>query len=129
MIASRYVIDVHNASSASVMATTVAKHLGTLGFGRGTVDNEPATDESVVRYTGSDGAAARAVAAQLGGIATESDGDVVPGHLTVVIGSDFDPSVVRAPPEAGGTTTATAAPTSAPPAGGPITAAGVPCID
>ncbi len=129
VIASRYVIDVRNASSASGLATTVAQHLGTLGFGRGTVDNEPATDESVVRYTGSDGAAASAVAAQLGGIATESNGDVVPGHLTVVIGSDFDPSVVPAPAKPASTATTTAAPTSVPPAGGPITAAGVPCID
>lgn len=126
VIASRYVIDVRNASSASGLATSVAKHLSTLGFGRGTVDNEPASDESVVRYTGSDGAAASAVAAQLGGIATHSDGDVVPGHLTVVIGSDFDPSVIppTATPGAPATTTA-----AAPPAGGPITAAGVPCID
>jgi LCP family protein required for cell wall assembly len=126
VIASRYVIDVRNASSSVGLATAVAKHLGTLGFGRGIVGNEPAGDESVVRYTGSDGAAASAVAAQLGGIATESDGEVVPGHLMVVIGSDFDPSVI--PPTATpGAPPTTAAP--APPTGGPITAAGAPCID
>lgn len=129
VIASRYVIDVRNASSASGLAGTVATHLSTLGFGRGPVDNEPAVDRSVVRYTGSDGAAARAVAAQLGGIAAESDGDVVPGHLTVVVGTDFDPAVVAAPAKAGAPAT-TAAPAPAPaPASGPITAAGMPCID
>lgn len=126
VIASRYVIDVRNASSASGLAGAVAKHLSTLGFGSGTVDNEPATDQSVVRYTGSDGAAAQAVAAQLGGIATESDSAVVPGHLTVVIGSDFDASVIPPTATPGAPTTAAA---PAPPAGGPITAAGVPCID
>jgi hypothetical protein len=118
VIASRYVIDVRNASSAPGMAAAVANHLGTLGFGRGAVRNAPATGESVVRYTGSDGAAARAVAAQLGGIATESDGDVLPGYLTVVIGSDFDPSAIAPTPTP---------PPTPPPT--PITAAGVPCID
>ncbi|MCW2717809.1 MAG: cell envelope-related transcriptional attenuator [Pseudonocardia sp.] len=128
VIASRYVVDVRNGSSASGMAGTVATHLGKLGFGRGTVDNDIATTQSVVRYTGSDGDAAKAVADQLGGIAVESVGsdEVTPGHLLVVIGADFAPSVVAATTQAAAPTTTT---TPAPPAGGPITAAGVPCID
>jgi LCP family protein required for cell wall assembly len=126
VIASRYVLDVRNGSATAGLAGTVATHLGRLGFGRGIVDNEAATAESVVRYTGSDGEAARAVADQLGGIAVDSTDEVTPGHLLVVIGSDFDPSVVPAPAKPGPappTTTLSPAPGTA------ITAAGVPCID
>lgn len=129
VIASRYVVDVRNGSSKVGLAGAVADHVTTLGFGNGTVANGAATDGSVVRYTGADSAAARALADQLGGIATDSVDDVTPGHLQVVIGADFDPSVVPVPPKAGASTT-TQAPTSAPARPtGPITAAGVPCID
>jgi LCP family protein required for cell wall assembly len=117
VIASRYVVDVRNGSATAGLAGTVATALGRLGFGRGTVDNEDATSESVVRYTGSDGEAARAVAAQLGGT-----DEVTPGHLLVVIGSDFDTSVIPASTKPG------PAPTTPAP-GAAITAAGVPCID
>ncbi len=125
VIASRYVVDVRNGSSTAGLAGTVATQLGRLGFGRGTVDNADATARSVVRYTGSDGGAARGVAAQLGGIAVDSTDEVTPGHLLVVIGSDFDPSVVPAPTKPG----PAPAPTLSPAPGAAITAAGVPCID
>ncbi len=125
VIASRYVVDVRNGSATAGLAGTVATALGRLGFGRGIVDNEDATSESVVRYTGSDGAAARAVAAQLGGMAVDSTDEVTPGHLLVVLGSDFDTSVVPAPAKPG---PAPATP-PAPAPGATITAAGVPCID
>jgi LCP family protein required for cell wall assembly len=125
VIASRYVVDVRNGSSTAGLAGTVAVHLGRLGFGRGIVDNADDTAESVVRYTGSDGAAARAVAAQLGGIAVDSTDEVTPGHLLVVIGADFDPSVVPAPAKPGPAPTTTLSPAP----GAAITATGVPCID
>lgn len=123
LVASRYVVDVRNGSHMGGMASSVAEHLRDLGFARGIVDNAEATDTSVVRYTGPDGDAARAVAEQLGGIDVESDGTVARGHLNVVLGADFDPAVVPAP--AGQTPT----PTPGPKPTDPITAAGVPCID
>jgi hypothetical protein len=125
LIASRYVVDVQNGSALGGMAASVADHLRGLGFARGIVDNTEATDTSVVRYTGPDAEAARAVADQLGDISTEHDGSVARGHLNVVLGADFDPAVVPAqasePPAP--TTNAEPEPTE------PITASGVPCID
>jgi LCP family protein required for cell wall assembly len=125
LIASRYVVDVRNGSELGGMAASVADHLRGLGFARGIVDNTAATDTSVVRYTGPDGDAARAVAEQLGDIGTEHDGSVARGHLNVVLGADFDPAVLPTP------ATETPAPTTtaAPEPTGPITASGVPCID
>jgi LCP family protein required for cell wall assembly len=123
LIASRYVVDVRNGSELGGMAASVADHLRGLGFGRGIVDNTDATDTSVVRYTGPDADAARAVAQQLGDIGTERDGSVARGHLKVVLGADFDPAVVPAKESAAPTTKAEPEPTE------PITASGVPCID
>ncbi len=123
LIASRYVVDVRNGSELGGMAASVADHLRHLGFARGAVANTAATDTSVVRYTGPDGDAAQAVAEQLGDIGTERDGSVARGHLNVVLGADFDPSVVPAPTAAAPTTTSEPEPTE------PITASGVPCID
>ena len=94
------------------------------GFLRGTLDNTEPTAESVVRYTGSDGTAADELAAHLGGIATESvDDGVSPGHLLVVLGQDFDRSLVPA------ATPAATTPPPAPSLDAPITADGVRCVD
>ncbi|MCX6464281.1 MAG: LCP family protein [Pseudonocardiales bacterium] len=123
VIASRYVVDVRNGSDVSGLAADVSRHLTGLGFTGGTVDNAEPAERSVVRYTGPDGDAAEDAAAQLGGIAVESDPTVPQGHLLVVLGSDFDAGVLPAPaPEPG----PGAGP---PPVDAPITAAGVPCID
>ncbi|WP_300011433.1 LCP family protein [Pseudonocardia sp.] len=125
VIASRYIVDVRNGSEAGGLAGDVATHLASLGFDRGTVDNTDPAQESVVRYTGPDGDAARSVAEQLGGLPVRGDDTVTRGHLLVVLGADFDPSVLPAPaPE---TPSPTAAPP--PPVAAPITAGGVPCID
>jgi LCP family protein required for cell wall assembly len=122
IIPSRYVVDVRNGSGTDGLAGQAMTLLHGQGFLRGTVDNTDATAASVVRYTGSDGAAAGEVADHLGGITTaEVDDGVSPGHLQVVLGQDFDRGLV-APP----------APPPPPPTPGPnapITAAGVPCID
>ncbi len=125
LIASRYVVDVRNGSDLGGMAGSVADHLRGLGFARGIVDNAQAADTSVVRYTGADADAARAVAEQLGDIGTEHDGSVARGHLNVLLGADFDPAVLPASgqEEPAPTTSAEPKPTE------PITAAGVPCID
>jgi hypothetical protein len=96
-----------------------------LDFVPGTVDNTDPTPTSSVHYTGSDGDAARAVAAQLGNIPVERDDQVTPGHLLVVLGADFNPATVPAPVD-----DAPARPSPAAPApSAPITAAGVPCVD
>jgi LCP family protein required for cell wall assembly len=123
--ASRYVVDVRNGSATSGLAGDVFMHLRSLGFLPGTVDNTEATPESVVRYTGADGDAAKVVAEQLGGIATDKVENVSPGHLLVVLGADFDRAIL--PPSA--TPPPAQATRPPPPPGAPITAAGVPCID
>jgi LCP family protein required for cell wall assembly len=125
LVASRYVVDVRNGSDIGGMATSVAEHLRDLGFARGIVDNADVTETSVVRYTGPDGEAARVVAEQLGDIDVEPDGTVARGHLHVVLGTDFDPTVV--PGSAEEPPTPTPVPDPAPT--DPITAAGVPCVD
>jgi LCP family protein required for cell wall assembly len=125
VIASRYVVDVRNGSNLSGMAATVADRMRDLDFVPGTVDNTDPTPASTVHYTGSDGDAARAVAAQLGNIPVESDDQVTPGHLLVVLGADFNPATVPTPVD-----DAPASPSpAAPPPSAPITAAGVPCVD
>jgi LCP family protein required for cell wall assembly len=123
IIASRYVVDVHNGSDLVGMAAAVSRHLQDLGFAPGVVDNTVDTRTSVVRYTEPDGDAARELAEQLGGLETETDGSVVHGHLHVVLGADFDPGVVPTSP------TRTPAPTADPEPAAPITAEGVVCVD
>jgi hypothetical protein len=120
------VVDVRNGSTSVGLAAVVAGRMHDLGFVYGSVSNWETTAQSVVRYGGADREAARAVAAQLGAIPTESTRDVPAGHVVVVIGADFNPAVIPPPPAP----TPTATPTPPPPApNGPITAAGVPCID
>jgi LCP family protein required for cell wall assembly len=126
VIASRYVVDVRNGSDVPGLASTVAGRMRELDFAPGTVDNTDPSETSVVRYTGPDGDAARAVAEQLGGIEVESVDDVTRGHLLVVLGGDFDPAVLPAPAEAD---PAPATADAAAPPDEAITAAGVPCID
>ncbi len=124
IVPSRYVVDLRNGSGVGGLAAGVMTQLRGQGFLRGTVDNTDPTAESVIRYTGSDGTAAEELAAHLGGIATASvDEGVSPGHLLVVVGQDFDRSLVPAsdPP--------TTTPPRTPRLDAPITAAGVPCVD
>jgi LCP family protein required for cell wall assembly len=128
VIASRYVVDVRNGSQLSGMAATVAERMDELGFAGGTVDNTDATETSAVRYTGPDGAAAEAVAEQLGDIPVESDDSVTRGHLLVVLGADFNPATIPATAEPA-PPTPTPTPDADPSPTDPITAAGVPCVD
>jgi LCP family protein required for cell wall assembly len=124
IIPSRYVVDLRNGSGTDGLAGQVMTQLRGQGFLRGTLDNTDPTEESVVHYTGSDGTAADELAEHLGGIATASvDDGVTPGHLMVVLGKDFDRSLVPA-----ATPTATTPP-PAPSLDTPITADGVRCVD
>jgi LCP family protein required for cell wall assembly len=116
--AAHYVVHVRNGSGSTGLAGTVANRLAGLGFVRGTVDNTADTPTSVVRHRDSRDAA-EAVAAQLGGFAVEQDDTVPSGHLYVMLGAD-------APAQVPGLTAPPPAPA---PAGQPITAAGVPCVD
>ena len=121
IIPGRYAVDVRNGSPTSGLAVAVVNRMRDLGFIRGSTDNAEPTEESVVRYTGADRGAAQQVADQLGGLPVEASDQTVAGHLLVVLGTDFDRSVLP-----------TAAPTktvAAPPPSAPITADGVPCID
>jgi LCP family protein required for cell wall assembly len=118
--ASHYVVHVRNASGMNGMAGRVADRLRALGFLRGTVDNAEPSATSVVLHSGS-AEGAEAVAEQLGGLPVDDDDGVPLGHVEVRLGGDFDPAVLGPAP---------AAPSPAPdPRTGPITAAGVPCID
>ncbi len=126
IVTSRYVVDVRNGAATAGLAGQVGDYVHDLGFPRGTVDNTDPAPHSAVRYTGSDGEAAAELAAHLGGIDTEavdagSASGVTPGHLFVVLGADFDPTVLPPPP-------APASPAPAAP-DTPITADGVPCVD
>ena len=116
--------DVGNGSGTTGLAAQVAGTLTAAGFVEGRVENAPSRTTSVVRYARSDGdAAARAVAAKLGGIGVEQADGVASGHVQVLLGTDFEaPTAAVAPPAA-----ATSAP--APDAGPAINAGGVPCID
>jgi LCP family protein required for cell wall assembly len=126
VIAQRYVVNVRNGSDLAGMAADVSDRMRELGFLRGIVDNTDPTPTSEVHYTNPDSDAADAVAEQLGDIDVVRDDSVVRGHLTVVLGADFDPAVLPASPTPA---PPPPSPTTTPAPTDPITAAGVPCID
>jgi LCP family protein required for cell wall assembly len=126
VIASRYIVDVRNGSETAGLASDARDHLTDLGFDGGTVGNGEPTETTVVRYTGPDGDAARSVADQLGGVDVERDDTVAQGHLLVVLGADFDTSVIPAPAPVAAVAPEGSAP---PPVDAAITSASVPCID
>lgn len=118
VIPSRYVIDLRNGANADGLGAQVMALLRGQGFLRGTLDTAASVDESVVNYTGADEEAAQQLAAHLGGIATAAvDEGISPGHLQVVLGADFDRTLVPAAPQA------------PPSLDAPITADGVPCVN
>ncbi|GAA4540351.1 LCP family protein [Pseudonocardia xishanensis] len=110
-------VDVGNGSGGTGLAGTVAEQLGAAGYQRGTVENAASRTTSVVRYSGDGLGAAQNVAAQLGGLGVEQSGDVRPGHVQVLLGTDY--AAPAAP------TSSSAAPTAEP----VVNAGGVPCID
>ena len=116
--APHYVVHVRNGSGVNGLAGQVLDRLTALGFVRGTMDNAPDTEESVVRHRDSDDAA-EAVAEQLGGFEVEQDDTVPSGHLQVMLGADAPSKIPGLPAPA--PDAAAAEP--------PITAAGVPCVD
>ena len=83
------------------LAGQVLDRLTALGFVRGTMDNAPDTEESVVRHRDSDDAA-EAVAEQLGGFEVEQDDTVPSGHLQVMLGADAPSKIPGLPAPAAG---------------------------
>ncbi|MEU7818072.1 LCP family protein, partial [Pseudonocardia sp. NPDC049154] len=124
-------VDVGNGSGGTGLAAQVADRLGGAGYQRGTVENSESRSTSVVRYAQSDGdEAARAVAAQLGGIGVEQADGVRSGHVQVLLGTDFaGSSAAGATGTTGATTTTGGSSTSAPAPTSEVNAGGVPCID
>lgn len=115
-----WVVDVRNGSSTSGLAGLVADRLESAGHPRGAVGNTQLAVRSSVRYSGSDDSGARAVAGRLGDLPVEPDDSVPEGHVEIVLGSDFDRSVLAAP---------VSAPSPRPASGKDISAGAVPCID
>jgi len=112
-------VDVGNGSGGTGLAATVADQLGAAGYQRGTVENAASRTTSVIRYSGDGLGAAQNIAAQLGGLGVEQSGDVRPGHVQVLLGTDY-----------AGASPASATRESSTPAPAPVVnAGGVPCID
>jgi hypothetical protein len=120
----RYVVDVRNASSVSGIASLVAARMTALGYGGGEVGNTRPAIHSQVRHGGTDDAGARTVATQLGVSEVVQDDTLPADRVEVVLGSDFNRSVLAAP------LPARRQPAVAEPSGGgQISAGEVPCID
>ncbi|MCE0766651.1 LCP family protein, partial [Pseudonocardia kujensis] len=117
-------VDVGNGSGGTGLAAQVADRLGGAGYQRGTVENSASRSTSVVRYAQSDGEeAAKAVAAQLGGIGVEQADGVRSGHVQVLLGTDFANTTAASASTGAGSSSPAPAPTSE------VNAGGVPCID
>jgi len=122
-----WVVDVRNASNVSGLAALVSARMHALGYDRGAVGNTERSRRSSVLHPGSDDVRARAVSEELGGLEVVRDDSLAPGHVAVVLGSDFDRSVLAAALPAG-----PPAPANGSRAGGgdgDISADAVPCID
>jgi LCP family protein required for cell wall assembly len=84
-------VDVRNASGRTGLANQVAKTLASQGFRAGQTGNAAARPTSVVRYAQGEPQNGNQVASALGGgIGAEEDRNVPKGHVTVLLGKDFD---------------------------------------
>jgi LCP family protein required for cell wall assembly len=82
-------VDVRNASGRSGLANQVSTSLAGKGFRTGATGNATIRATSVVRFRTGEQANGERVAAELGGLAVEPDGNVAKGHVTVLLGKDF----------------------------------------
>jgi hypothetical protein len=87
-------VDVRNASGRAGLANQVSASLDSKGFRTGATGNATIRTTSVVRFPTGEQPNGERVAAELGGVAVEPDGNVAKGHVTVLLGKDFDPGVV-----------------------------------
>jgi LCP family protein required for cell wall assembly len=83
-------VEVRNASGRAGIANQVSASLAGKGFRMGATGNATIRTTSVVRFRTGEQANGERVAAELGGIAAEPDGNVAKGHVTVLLGKDFD---------------------------------------
>lgn len=84
-------VDVRNASSRNGLASTVSKSLVEKGFRAGETGNASARATSVVRFATGEQTNGERVASAVGGdIPVEPDSNVAKGHVTVLLGKDFD---------------------------------------
>ena len=120
----RYVVDVRNASNVSGIAALVAARMVALGYGGGEVGNTRPAIHSQVRHGGTDDAGARTVATQLGVSEVVQDDALPADRVEVVLGSDFNRSVLAAP-----LPPRRPAVVADPPGDGEISGGEVPCID
>lgn len=125
-------VDVHNAGGQSGEAAKLSAALATRGYTPGTVGNGTYADgsASTVAYGPGADADANQLAETLGLTATASTA-TQPGHITVVIGSDFTMPAELSPTSAS-TPTTTAPPADSPDSGQPVaTTIGstIPCVN
>ncbi|WP_218952173.1 LCP family protein [Amycolatopsis anabasis] len=126
-------VDVRNATGKTGLAASVSQTLTGKGFIAGSTDNASSRKTSVVRYPSGAQAAAQGVAEALGGkLSLEQDASVPPGHVTVLIGTDYSNSGGSSGSAARTPQQLTAAQPSTPATPEPdkaITADGVTCVN
>ncbi|MEV6774518.1 LCP family protein [Nocardia sp. NPDC051030] len=132
-------LDVVNASGTPGKAAKVSQLLGAKGFTPGRVDNASYNDgtTTTVWYGTGGEADAQQLSEMLGGISINSSANVSPGHIKLVVGTDFEIPETLDPTAATTTTTtttktATTTTTDAPDSGKGVTTtigSKVPCVN
>jgi LCP family protein required for cell wall assembly len=83
-------VDVRNASGRTGLANQVSQTLTSKGFRAGDTGNAATRAKSVVRYPAGEQENGEKVAGALGGLTAEPDKNLAKGHVTVLLGKDFD---------------------------------------
>lgn len=127
------VVDVVNRSGQGGIAGQVEQALSGKGFTQGQASSEaPYVSSTYVEYDSSGAlAAADAVANLLGGVTVQRSAVAAPGHVRVVLGTDFSmPASLGGTPATSTSTVATGseAPGSNPNAPSPLAGGSVPCV-
>ncbi len=132
-------LDVVNASGTSGLAAQLSKSLTAKGFPAGTVSTgtySDGTTTAIYHGTGAD-TDAKQLSDMLGGIPVSASTSVTPGHVRLVLGTDFnlpdtlDPAAASTTPTTTTRATTTTAPDT-PDAGKPVTTTiggGIPCVN
>jgi LCP family protein required for cell wall assembly len=124
-------VDVQNGSTTGGLAATVRQTAVDKGFRGGDVGDAPSVrTSSVIRYAPGARSIADYLAQELGGRFTfEEDGSLAEDHLTVVIGTDYEPGTATDGVHAQPSSTTTGAPSSAPKPTPQINADGLNCVN
>ena len=124
-------LDVVNASGRDGLASTLRTKLTALGLAPGTATTQRSPrHESTVGYAPDAQVAATALAAALGGLPSQPDPSLRPGHERVLLGTDFTlpPGLDGTGDDGTGATGASATPAGAPPAPPPLQGGAIPCV-